>query len=117
MSVYRLVTEGTVEERLILRAEKKLYLDRMVMGRHTLAANAGTEMVRFGRARPAAMQRRRRSDPPPTQLERLSRSEILSMLMFGADRIFRAQGQEAVNDKDIELVRTARAPPGSKTQR
>ncbi len=26
------------------------------------------------------------------------------MLMFGADRIFRAQGQEAVNDKDIELV-------------
>ncbi len=50
MSVYRLVTEGTVEERLILRAEKKLYLDRMVMGRHTLAANAGTEMVRFVRA-------------------------------------------------------------------
>jgi len=28
--VYRLVTEGTVEERMVERAEKKLYLDRMV---------------------------------------------------------------------------------------
>lgn len=30
MHVYRLVTQGTVEERMIERAEKKLYLDRMV---------------------------------------------------------------------------------------
>ena len=28
--VYRLVTRDTVEERIILRAEKKLYLDKMV---------------------------------------------------------------------------------------
>jgi len=34
--VYRLVTEGTVEERLIARAEKKLYLDMMVIGQSRL---------------------------------------------------------------------------------
>ena len=28
--VYRLVTHGTVEQRMVERAEKKLYLDRMV---------------------------------------------------------------------------------------
>ena len=28
--IYRLVTRDTVEERIILRAEKKLYLDKMV---------------------------------------------------------------------------------------
>lgn len=30
MHVYRLVSTGTVEERIVQRAEKKLYLDQMV---------------------------------------------------------------------------------------
>jgi hypothetical protein len=33
VNVYRFITEHTVEERLIARAEKKLYLDQMVMRR------------------------------------------------------------------------------------
>lgn len=40
VTVYRLVTDGTVEERVIARAQRKLYLDAMVMGS---ASNAGAE--------------------------------------------------------------------------
>ena len=36
--VYRLITRGTVEERMIQRAEKKLYLDSMVNRGSTKAA-------------------------------------------------------------------------------
>ena len=39
MHVYRLITQDSVEERLIRRAEKKLYLDMMVMGRSNLGIN------------------------------------------------------------------------------
>ena len=38
--LYRLVTSGTVEERIVQRAEKKLYLDKMVDGSHK-GAEAG----------------------------------------------------------------------------
>jgi SNF2 family DNA or RNA helicase len=38
--VYRLVTRGTVEERIIQRAEKKLYLDQMVNRGSTEQAEA-----------------------------------------------------------------------------
>ena len=38
--VYRLVTRGTVEERMIQRAEKKLYLDQMVNRGSTAQAEA-----------------------------------------------------------------------------
>jgi SWI/SNF-related matrix-associated actin-dependent regulator of chromatin subfamily A member 5 len=38
--LYRLVTSGTVEARIVQRAEKKLYLDKMVDGSHK-GAEAG----------------------------------------------------------------------------
>jgi hypothetical protein len=38
--VYRLVSAGTVEERIVQRAEKKLYLDQMV-NRDGVKENAG----------------------------------------------------------------------------
>jgi len=55
--VYRLISPGTVEERIVQRAEKKLYLDQMV---------------------------NRESSSHVQQMEELSGSEMLSMLKFGA---------------------------------
>ncbi len=59
MSVYRLVMEGTVEERIVMRAQKKLYLDAMV----TTGRNALTS-----------------SD----EMEKLTKAELLGMIKFGA---------------------------------
>ncbi|GLC46024.1 hypothetical protein PLESTB_001026800 [Pleodorina starrii] len=72
--VYRLVTGGTVEERIQGRAEAKLYLDQMV--------NRG-------------------STSNAEQLEGLTTGEVLSMLRFGADRIF--QNEEGAMPSDAEL--------------
>lgn len=55
--LYRMVSHGTVEERIVQRAEKKLYLDKMVNQGSTAQAQEADE---------------------------LSSSEMLSMLKFGA---------------------------------
>ena len=57
--VYRLCTEGTVEERIQRRAEQKLYLDQMV----NRGSTAGAE-----------------------EMDKMDRKELLAMLKFGADR-------------------------------
>mgnify|MGYP003323312261 CR=1 FL=1 len=58
--LYRLVSRGTVEERIVQRAEKKLYLDQMVNRGSTAQAE---------------------------KLEKLGQAELLKMLTFGADKI------------------------------
>ena len=65
--VYRLITRGTVEERMIQRAEKKLYLDSMVNRGSTKAAE---------------------------QLEKLGTKALMEMLTFGADKIMSAMRYE-----------------------
>jgi SWI/SNF-related matrix-associated actin-dependent regulator of chromatin subfamily A member 5 len=61
--IYRLVTQGTVEERMIQRAEKKLYLDQMVNRGSTAMAEILDKTV-------------------------TDRGELLSLLRFGADAVF-----------------------------
>ena len=77
--VYRMVTRGTVEERIIQRAEKKLYLDQMVNRGSTAQAE---------------------------RMEALGTDAILKMLRFGADKIMSADGTEelALSDKDLERL-------------
>ncbi|GIL63033.1 hypothetical protein Vafri_17166 [Volvox africanus] len=75
--VYRLVTGGTVEDRIQRRAEAKLYLDQMV--------NRG-------------------STSNAEQLEGLTRSEVLSMLRFGADRIFRNEQGVMPTDDELDAI-------------
>jgi SWI/SNF-related matrix-associated actin-dependent regulator of chromatin subfamily A member 5 len=59
VSVYRLVMEGTVEERIVMRAQKKLYLDAMVTtGRNALGSS--------------------------DEMEKLTKAELLGMIKFGA---------------------------------
>eukprot|EP00522_Entomoneis_paludosa_P007833 CAMPEP_0172444392 /NCGR_PEP_ID=MMETSP1065-20121228/4442_1 /TAXON_ID=265537 /ORGANISM="Amphiprora paludosa, Strain CCMP125" /LENGTH=1047 /DNA_ID=CAMNT_0013194915 /DNA_START=254 /DNA_END=3397 /DNA_ORIENTATION=+ len=80
--VYRLVTKGTVEERMVERAEKKLYLDRMV--------------TRDG------------AEPMPESGEMEEDSErLMATLKFGCNAVF-GQNQSESNilptDEDIEVI-------------
>ena len=74
--VYRLLSAGTVEERIVERAEKKLYLDQMV--------NRGTS----------------NQDMEDTSL---STSELLSALTFGSNAVF-SSSNDMPTDADIDNV-------------
>ncbi|CAG7833636.1 unnamed protein product [Allacma fusca] len=74
--VYRLVTESTVEEKVVERAAIKLNLDRKVIQEGRLM-NSG-EVA-------------------------LKNAEMLKMIRFGADKILTGQGGE-VTDEDIETI-------------
>ncbi|KAH8049693.1 helicase [Aureococcus anophagefferens] len=77
--VYRLVTAGTVEERIVQRAEKKLYLDSMV----------NRDQERGGGAA--------RQDGP-------SQSELLGALTFGAGAIVNGTAGKELTDGDLEAI-------------
>ena len=79
--VYRLCTEGTVESRVQRRAEQKLYLDQMV--------NRGST----GQAE---------------EMEALDRSELLSMLKFGADAILKGEPGKPMSVKQIDSLVSVR---------
>jgi SWI/SNF-related matrix-associated actin-dependent regulator of chromatin subfamily A member 5 len=66
--VYRLVTKGTIEERIVQRAKKKLFLDSMVNRGSTAQGEA---------------------------LETLSKAEMLKMLKFGASAVFGGENGDA----------------------
>ena len=76
--IYRFMTEGTVEEKIIERAQKKLYLDAAVIQQGRLAE----------------------------QSKSLSKEEMLSMIRFGADAVFKAKddGDMDYTDEDIDAL-------------
>lgn len=75
--VFRFITEGTIEERVAQRADKKLFLDAVVTTK--------------SKGKPRTMPSKR------------SGREILSMLTFGAERVFSAKGK-SVSDADVDLL-------------
>ncbi|KAH9255375.1 hypothetical protein BASA81_006494 [Batrachochytrium salamandrivorans] len=80
--IYRLVTKGTIEERIVHRAKKKLFLDSMV--------NRGSTAM--GEA-----------------LESLSKAEMLKMLKFGASAVFGDSGDggeacKLLTDEEVCLM-------------
>ena len=75
VTVFRFVTEGTVEEKIVERAEKKLYLDAVV--------------VQQGR-----LQQTNKA---------LSKTELMTMVKFGAEAIFKSNGAR-VTDEDIDII-------------
>lgn len=77
--IYRFVTESSIEERIYKRALKKLYLDAMVVqqGRINQAARASNNKV--------------------------SKEELMSMVRFGAEEIFKSR-KEDVTDEDIDAL-------------
>ncbi|KAL6759340.1 P-loop containing nucleoside triphosphate hydrolase protein [Haematococcus lacustris] len=75
--VYRLVSEGTVEERIQRRAEGKLYLDQMVNRGSTQGAE---------------------------EMEKMNKHEVLSMLKYGADRIFKNDAGRSPTDSELDSI-------------
>ena len=73
--VFRFITEGTVEEKIIERAEKKLYLDAVV--------------IQQGRL----MEKN----------TKLSKNELQTMVTFGADAIFKSK-ESTITDEDIDAI-------------
>jgi len=73
--VFRLITEKSVEEKIVERAERKLFLDAVI--------------VQQGRLAP--------------QDKALSKEALLNMVRFGADDIFRGEGA-TITDEDIDVI-------------
>jgi hypothetical protein len=73
--VFRFVTDGTVEEKIIERAEKKLFLDAAVIQQGRLME----------------------------QNQKLSQTELMSMVTFGAEKIFNSK-TSTVTDDDIDAI-------------
>ncbi|KAG8345458.1 putative transcription activator [Trypanosoma vivax] len=74
--VYRFVTDGTVEEKIYRRALKKLYLDAMVVQQGRVCGKSGNNA---------------------------SKEELLSMIKFGAEEIFKAKDED-ITEADIDRL-------------
>eukprot|EP00727_Mastigamoeba_balamuthi_P011170 m51a1_g6676 putative myb domain-containing protein (1645) ;mRNA; f:210997-220030 len=75
VNVYRFVAEGTVEMKIVQRAERKLHLDAMVIQQGRLIE----------------------------QSKGMSPDELLAMVRFGADEIFRSS-EGTIDDADIDAI-------------
>jgi SWI/SNF-related matrix-associated actin-dependent regulator of chromatin subfamily A member 5 len=73
--VYRLITESTVEEKIIERAEIKLRLDALVIQQGRLSSKS----------------------------QKLNQKDVQEMIQYGADKIFRSK-ESAITDEDIDLI-------------
>lgn len=74
--VFRLITENTVEERIVERAEMKLHLDNVVIQQGRLVDSQGNK---------------------------LGKDEMLGMIRHGADHIFASKESE-ITDEDIDAI-------------
>ena len=74
--VFRMITENTVEERIVERAEIKLRLDTVVIQQGRLIDSAGNK---------------------------LGKDEMLGMIRHGADHIFASKESE-ITDEDIDII-------------
>ena len=75
VQVFRLVTEDTIEQKIVERAQQKLKLDAMV--------------VQQGRLK--------------DQDNKLSRDELLDAIRFGADKIFKSK-DSSITDDDVSTT-------------
>ncbi|UYV62642.1 SMARCA5 [Cordylochernes scorpioides] len=88
--VFRLITENTVEERIVERAEVKLRLDTVVIQQGP--NNPGVFVTRLcGTGRLVDAQ------------AKLGKDEMLGMIRHGADHIFASKESE-ITDEDIEAI-------------
>ena len=75
VSIYRLVSENTIEEKIVERAQQKLKLDAMV--------------VQQGRLK--------------EKDNKVSKGEIMAAIRFGADTVFRSE-ESTITDEDIDVI-------------
>uniref|UniRef100_A0A182ILL8 Uncharacterized protein n=1 Tax=Anopheles atroparvus TaxID=41427 RepID=A0A182ILL8_ANOAO len=74
--VFRLITENTVEEKIVERAEVKLKLDKLVIQQGRLVDNKTTQ---------------------------LNKDEMLNIIRFGANHVFQSRDSE-ITDEDIDAI-------------
>ena len=74
VNVYRLVSENTIEEKIVERAQQKLKLDAMV--------------VQQGRLK---------------EKDKVTKEEIMAAVRFGADKVFRSE-ESTITDEDIDVI-------------
>ena len=74
MSVYRLVSQNTIEEKIVERAQQKLKLDAMV--------------VQQGRLK---------------EQDKVTKEELMAAVRFGADAVFRSE-ESTITDEDIDVI-------------
>ncbi|CAM9097974.1 unnamed protein product [Scytosiphon promiscuus] len=78
VKVFRFITEGTVEEKIVERADRKLFLDAAVIQQGRLAEKNAS----------------------------LDKRELMAMVKFGADEILRMDDSQGLTDESIdELLR------------
>ena len=102
--VYRLVCSGSVEERMVSRAEKKLFLNAMV------AETDADELDENGVER--------EEDEDENQAlgiggSTMSKGELASLIRFGANAVFESAGNTQISDCDLDklLERQGRDKP------
>ncbi len=88
--VYRLLCRGSIEERMVSRASKKLFLNAMVAEKQqgTADEDAGGNSVENGGL---------------TGMPGIDKREITSMLKFGASAVF-ASGKEDISDEELDVL-------------
>jgi SWI/SNF-related matrix-associated actin-dependent regulator of chromatin subfamily A member 5 len=77
VNVYRLISKDSIEEKIYQRAVKKLYLDAVVIQQGRLVE----------------------------QEKKLSKTELLGMIKFGAEEIFKSS-ETSISDEDLDLILT-----------
>ncbi|KAL5289195.1 SMARCA5 family protein [Megaselia abdita] len=74
--VFRFITENTVEEKIVERAEIKLRLDKLVIQQGRLQNNANS----------------------------LNKDDMLNIIRFGANHVFASSKDQEVTDEDIDTI-------------
>jgi len=74
VNIYRLVSENTIEEKIVERAQQKLKLDAMV--------------VQQGRLK---------------EKDKIGKEEMMAAVRFGADTVFRSE-ESTITDEDIDII-------------
>jgi len=88
--IYRLVCSGTIEERIVQRAQKKLYLDKMVNSTEvSRAAKAGDDED---------------DDDDEDGDGGMGMSALLDALQFGSDAVFGSGKNILATDKEIASI-------------
>jgi len=76
VKVFRFITDNTVEEKIVERAEVKLRLDKLVIQQGRLV---------------------------DSKTNQLNKDEMLNMIRFGADHVFASKDSE-ITDEDIDVI-------------
>lgn len=94
--VYRLVCRGSVEERMVSRAEKKLFLNAMVAERQTAGDSAPDDSAEAAAASASTM----------------SKQELASVIRFGASAVFEKDDDD-LTDSDLDVLLGRVVEPGT----